>query len=130
MNTAGSHTIVVTATDGAGNTGSATTSFTVTPPAGSPLLKATSAEDVLGLTSRLVFSTARGVSTPDRSITLTNTGGSDLVDLQRCDRRHEPEPFSLADGQAHELHDPCWPDDDRVGAVPARVHVRREARRR
>ena len=48
VNTAGNHTVVVTATDGAGNTGSASSSFTITAPAGSPTIKVTSAEDILG----------------------------------------------------------------------------------
>ena len=39
VSTAGNHTVVVTATDGAGNTGSASSSFTITAPAGSPTIK-------------------------------------------------------------------------------------------
>ena len=101
VSTAGNHTVVVTATDGAGNTGSASSSFTITAPAGSPAIKVTSPEDVLvGLTSRLVFSTVRGAVTPPKSVTITNTGVSDLVVSNVTIGGTNPNQFALADGQA------------------------------
>ena len=79
VTTVGNHSVVVTAKDGANNTGSTTSTFTITPAAGSPALKATGEADVLGLGSRIIFSTARTVATAPKAITITNTGGSDLV---------------------------------------------------
>ena len=99
VSTAGNHAVVVTATDGAGNTGSGSSSFNISAPAGSPAIKVTSTEDILGLTSRLVFSTARKAATPAKSFTITNTGASDLVISSLTLGGTSPGQFALAPGQ-------------------------------
>lgn len=73
----GSHTVVATATDNAGNASapvSKTFSVAAAPNAEPSALKVVSPEDVLGLGSRLVFSTVKNVHRPGHSITLQNTG--------------------------------------------------------
>jgi len=98
--TQGNHSVVVTAKDGANNTGSATSNFTITPAAGSPALTATGEADVLGLGSRIIFSTARKAATPAKAITITNTGGSNLVVSNLALSGTNPAQFALNTGQA------------------------------
>jgi hypothetical protein len=56
-------------------------------------------EDVLGLTTRLVFSTNHNSATAPRSVTLTN-GGSSAIDVTALTLGGQnPSQFALADGQ-------------------------------
>jgi glucose/arabinose dehydrogenase len=99
VNTAGNHTVVVTAKDGAGNTGSATSAFNISAPSGSPALQATGEADVLGLSTRIIFSTAQKKATPAKAITITNTGGSNLVVSSITLGGTSPGQFALNTGQ-------------------------------
>ncbi|MBV9950734.1 MAG: Ig-like domain-containing protein [Acidimicrobiia bacterium] len=99
VSSAGSHTVVVTTTDGAGNTGTAQSTFSIQAPPGSPAITVSDQEDVLGLTSRLLFSTAQHAATPARSFTITNPGGSDLVVSGMTIAGTDPGQFSLDPSQ-------------------------------
>ena len=126
VNTAGSHTIVVTATDGAGNTGSATTELhrhaarRLAPARGDVHRGRARPHLPAGLQHRSRREHAGPLDHPDEHRRQRPR------DLRRGDRGHEPEPLLPGRRPAHELHDPCRPVDDRVGPVPARVLVRRE----
>jgi hypothetical protein len=97
---AGTHTVVITATDVAGNTGTAQATFSISAPPGAPSIKVSDPEDVLGLTSRLLFSTAMKADTPAKSFTITNTGGSDLVVSGLTIGGTSPGQFALDPSQA------------------------------
>ncbi|WP_432570274.1 OmpL47-type beta-barrel domain-containing protein [Kineococcus sp. SYSU DK005] len=98
----GAHTVVVTATDGAGNTGTASATWTRAAAAPAGTLVASSPDDAaLGLpTPRLVFSTVRGrPAPPARSFTFTNTGGTPLALSGLATAGEDAGSFALAPGQ-------------------------------
>ncbi|PRY12984.1 hypothetical protein CLV37_109172 [Kineococcus rhizosphaerae] len=99
---AGAHSLTVTATDGAGNTGTATTSWTraTSEPAGT-LVVSSPDDAVLGLpTSRLIFSTVKSRPTPPaRAFTFTNTGGTALTLSGLATGGEDASSFALAPGQ-------------------------------
>jgi centrosomal CEP192-like protein len=63
-------------------------------------LRVTAREDLLGLTSRLVFSTAHGVDTGTRAATLTNTGNSTIRVTGLTITGQQANEFKLPAGQA------------------------------
>ena len=65
-----------------------------------PVLKVTSTEDVLGLSSRLVFSTVKAAATPARSVTVANTGNAALKITGLTITGANPGQFKLRSGQA------------------------------
>jgi hypothetical protein len=65
-----------------------------------PILKVTATEDVLGLSSRLVFSTAKNVATPARTFTVANTGTAALKVTGLTIAGTNPGSFKLRTGQA------------------------------
>jgi hypothetical protein len=65
-----------------------------------PKVKVTAPEDVLGLSSRLVFSTVKAVATPARTFTITNTGGTSLKVTGLPLAGANPGQFKLRTGQA------------------------------
>jgi hypothetical protein len=64
-----------------------------------PGLRVTAPEDVLGLSSRLVFSTARGAATAPRAVTLTNTRSTAIRVTNLTLGGQSPNQFRLAAGQ-------------------------------
>lgn len=78
----GDHTLVVKATDTAGNVGSTTKTWSEShPPTGTPKLTVTSSDDALlgSVTPTLVFSTFNRQATPARAVTFTNSGTGTLT---------------------------------------------------
>ena len=65
-----------------------------------PVLKVTSTEDLLGLSSRLVFSTIKAAATPARTFTVTNTGTAALKVTGLTITGTNPGQFKLRTGQA------------------------------
>ena len=65
-----------------------------------PVLKVSSTEDVLGLSSRLVFSTVKAAATPARSVTVANTGNAALKVTGLTITGANPGQFKLRSGQA------------------------------
>jgi hypothetical protein len=64
-----------------------------------PVLKVTSTEDLLGLSSRLVFSTVKAAATPARTLTVTNTGTAALKVTGLTITGTNPGQFKLRTGQ-------------------------------
>ena len=64
-----------------------------------PTLKVSDQEDVLGLSTRIVFSTNHNATTAPRSVTLTNTGSSAIDVTGLTLGGQNPQQFALADGQ-------------------------------
>ena len=62
-------------------------------------LRVTTQEDILGLTSRLVFSTANGIDTGARTATLTNTGSSTIRVTGLTIAGDQANQFRLSAGQ-------------------------------
>ena len=75
----------------------ASTAVSATPP---PVLKVTSTEDVLGLSSRLVFSTIKAAATPARTFTVANQGSAALKVTGLTIGGANPGQFKLRSGQA------------------------------
>ena len=75
VSTPGAHTITATATDRANNSTTTSKSFTVVNGTASGVT-VTSPDDLLGLSSRLVFSTVASEVRPGKSLTLRNTGSA------------------------------------------------------
>jgi hypothetical protein len=68
--------------------------------AAAPVLKVSSTEDVLGLSSRLVFSTIKAAATPSRTFTVANTGTAALEVTGLTITGANPGQFKLRSGQA------------------------------
>ena len=105
----GSHTLTVTATDNAGNTGTATQTWTQQA-ATLPSLVVTSADEAtLGLSApRLVFSAVRGYTgAPERHFTLTNTGAATLTVAGLKISGTDSTSYTLGSGQAQSLSIPA-----------------------
>src|SRR6476659_8039496 len=64
-----------------------------------PTLAVSAQEDVLSLSSRLVFSTNKNATTAPRSVTLTNAGSSAITVTNLTLGGQNPSQFALADGQ-------------------------------
>jgi hypothetical protein len=65
-----------------------------------PTMAVTAYEDLLGLSTRLVFSTNQNLATDARSVTLTNTGTTAIDVTGLTLGGQTPSQFALADGQA------------------------------
>jgi hypothetical protein len=98
---AGSHTVVATATDVAGNSASTSRSWSQTTSSGTASLKVTTPDDsVLTLGSpTLVFSTINGAATPSRPVTFTNNGSGTLTVTGVSIGGTNSGSFRLASGQ-------------------------------
>jgi len=68
--------------------------------AATPILKVSATEDLLGLSSRLVFSTIKNAATPARSFTVANTGTAALKVTGLTIAGTNPGSFKLRTGQA------------------------------
>jgi N-acetylneuraminic acid mutarotase len=117
VTTNGSHTVVATATDVAGNQGQATRTFTIVGGSG-PNIAVTTPEDVLGLPSRLVFSTVNEEARPAKAITVRNTGTGPLTVSSIAIAGQQAGDFRLATGQATAFTIPAG------GSVPVNVEFR------
>jgi glucose/arabinose dehydrogenase len=76
VNSNGDHTLVATVVDKAGNSASASTSFTVNRQSGH--ISVSSPHDVLGLPSRLILSTVNEEDRPPQTLTVANSGPGPL----------------------------------------------------
>jgi N-acetylneuraminic acid mutarotase len=95
----GSHTVVATARDGAGNTNTATKTFSVVGAAG-PEIALVSPDAAIGQPGRLIFSTVDEQVRAARSITVRNDGSSTLSISNVSITGGSAGDFKLATGQA------------------------------
>ena len=91
-----------------------------------PVLKVTSTEDVLGLSSRLVFSTVKAAATPARTFTVANTGQRRAQGHRPHHHRRQPRAVQAPLGAGDRLHGQPGQDRHRRRAVQADRHRREE----
>ncbi|HUR18796.1 MAG TPA: Ig-like domain-containing protein [Acidimicrobiales bacterium] len=99
VTTSGAHTVVATARDVAGNSASATRSFTINRTASASAMRVESPDDWLLLPSRLVFSTVNEEVRPGKTLTIRNSGTSTLSVTSVGISGPQASKFRLASGQ-------------------------------
>ncbi len=101
VSTTGSHTVVATITDNAGNTAQVTKTFTIAPPVTGPTtISVTGTEDYLGLGNLVVLSTVGYEVRPGKAVVIKNTGTSPLNITNLAVSGPQAGSFTFNSGQA------------------------------